>query len=183
MKARKEPPILVASDTTLEEWLTAIRSRDSGRKYVMPDYAFPTDAHRDEYLASITKRDEKDIRDLIRRFLVPAGHLGVDTQLREALLERGDPFLEAETVEFFRRLLSLRGTWEGMTWVLDLLPNKPRLAMSVVDAFLTAHNRFLPDGRVNGLLDVLAILRTRYLERVNPRETLLELDARRGRLP
>src|SRR5262249_39598166 len=43
--------------------------------------------------------------------------------------------------------------WEGVTWILDLLPNNPRAAIHTLEAYFEAHGLLLPDGRINGLFD------------------------------
>jgi restriction system protein len=53
--------------------------------------------------------------------------------------------------------------WEGITWVLDLLPDYPREAIESVDAYLTAHIQFLPDLRMAGLGDAMDIIRAKFI--------------------
>jgi restriction system protein len=57
-----------------------------------------------------------------------------------------------------------RPAWEGMTWILDLLPHWPRSALEVVGAYELAHAQQLPDGRIGGLEDIQAIIRAKWLE-------------------
>ncbi len=90
---------------------------------------------------------------------------------QEDLLERLD------TVEFYRRLIRIKGPgpWEGLTWILDLLPDNPHEALKVLDAYFLAHMQILPDGRIDGLSDAETIIRQRYLHFKNSRESLLNL--------
>src|SRR5262249_12807976 len=53
--------------------------------------------------------------------------------------------------------------WEGITWVLDLLPGFPQAAVDAAGAYLLAHAQVLPDGRYAGLTDALALIRSRYI--------------------
>src|SRR5690606_14637055 len=114
------------------------------------NYHFPTDAHRSQYLESIEARSRAEVAALLRRFLVPAGTLGVDRFNFEWLLQRGKEGRIPELREYERRLILAAKTkgqvqpWEGLTWVLDLLPHHPRQAIDVIDAYFTAHCGWLP---------------------------------------
>ena len=45
---------------------------------------------------------------------------------------------------------------------MDLRPLSPREALDALEAYLDAHIMYLPDGRIHGLSNAMAILRTRY---------------------
>ena len=84
-----------------------------------------------------------------------------------------------ERTEFARRLVSPgRQPWEGITWVLDLLPLFPQMAIDSISAYITAHCQFLPDGRWTGLEDAMSLIRARYFDLAHPREILLGLRPR-----
>lgn len=84
-----------------------------------------------------------------------------------------------ENFEYGKRLLdSDRSTWEGNTWIIDLLPNYPQKAIDAINAYLTAHIQFIPDGRWDGLEDSIAIIRAKYLDFQHPRDILMELRPR-----
>lgn len=53
--------------------------------------------------------------------------------------------------------------WPGLTWVLDLLPYWPRVAIDAISAYFLAHAQVLSDLRLNGLDDATAIIRYRYI--------------------
>jgi restriction system protein len=120
---------------------------------------------------------ESEVKALLRMFLIPNGALGIDSTTRKFLIsQRKDdlPHL-MQTNEFIRRLFSTLGAWQGISWVLDLVPDYPRKALDVLDAYAWAHAGFLPDGRMNGLADAEAIIRHRYFHQNNPRDVLLNL--------
>jgi restriction system protein len=52
------------------------------------------------------------------------------------------------------------------------------MALDTIEAYIIAHIIFLPDIRLNGLNDAMAVIRARYLEAVHPRETLITLSFR-----
>lgn len=65
--------------------------------------------------------------------------------------------------------------WEGITWVLDLLPHWPKDALAALDAYFLAHAQMLPDGRLQGMSDAMAILRAWYIG--SPGTHLERIDA------
>ncbi len=127
----------------------------------------PTNRHRDEYIASIKDRSDKDIRFLLRHFLLEGGSLFIDQGRMESFTSRDD-FLEVyESSEYVRRLMNQKlQTWEGMTWILDLLPHHPATAIDAIEAYNLAHYYLLPDGRCHGLSDAVAVIRAKYIEPV-----------------
>jgi len=164
---------------SFEEWFRLATIPEVERDYIVPDYQFPSDQVRTSYLAQIGTRPEAEIRELLRLFLLEGGSLGADSDLLRYLVSSGtlEPALEKH--EFVRRLLNQkRHTWEGNTWILDLLPSHPMLAITAIDAYVTAQIQYLPDGRITGLSDAEAVIRARYLEKANPRDTLLTLSPR-----
>src|SRR5262249_3527589 len=72
-----------------------------------------------------------------------------------------------------RLMNSKAHTWEGMTWILDLLPEHPATALAAIEAYDLAHYLLLPDGRIDGLHDASAVIRAKYLNAISP-ETLVD---------
>jgi restriction system protein len=71
-------------------------------------------------------------------------------------------------------------SWEGIRWVLDLLPHFPRPAIDALDAYILAHAQLLPDGRFSGLSQAVAIIRARFIQTApnDAGATLLSLTSR-----
>lgn len=167
--------------STLECWLRALKDGEPGTI----DFHFPTDAVRNEYLATIEQRDWESIVSLLRRFLLPSCSLGCDLMLVRSIAEHMRATRKTLQHEFSRRLLRYAATkkrrpqapppWEGVTWILDLLPDRPRAAIRVLDAYFEAHCLFLPDGRMHGIFDAMAIIRARCIERPRSEREALEL--------
>jgi restriction system protein len=53
--------------------------------------------------------------------------------------------------------------WEGITWVIDLLPHHPARAIGVLDDYFIAHCFSLPDGCINALGDATALIRAKFI--------------------
>jgi restriction system protein len=176
----KTLPSISAKTLTLDEWLAIVETPEYNRKVRVADYEFPTDQHRDEFLGSIHSRSESTIKNLLRSFLIQGGTLGTDESIRRSLRARSyvDVSKLLDEFEFLRRLTEPPFLpWDGITWILDLLPHYPAKALNVLDAYYTAHCQFLPDGRIHGLMDAEVIIRQRYLNIENSRDALLSLSS------
>lgn len=135
------------------------------------------------YLSRVAREGEKEVRAVLRHLLVPSCSLGVDESRLLFLLaerrrrglpgeadceEHGVP-LRSRLFELDRRLLAQARDpdnpppWEGVTWVLDLLPEFPQEALDGLSAYFLAHAQALPDGRLAGMSNALAIIRARYI--------------------
>lgn len=176
-KLQNDRHLIAAEELSLEDWLSYIRVPESSRDYLIADYCFPTDIHRDEYLASVHELSDIEVKNVLRRFLMSSGFLGNEAlQIRIQAAYHGKNLSDQiEKYEYFRRLFSFKGAWEGITWVLDLLPDHPAEAIDVLWSYFTAHASFLPDGRISGLADAEAIIRQKYFHQTNSRDVLLTL--------
>ena len=64
-----EKEIVMGKDMTLDEWLSLMSVPIESRKVdLLPDYCFPSTAHKDEYLANIQNRDPEEVKSLIHNF-------------------------------------------------------------------------------------------------------------------
>lgn len=176
--------IVDATKLSLDEWLALFNSPDK-ENLLFINYMFPTDAIRDQYLATIHARTDKEVIDLLRNFLITSGSLGCDKMTFEYLIycmgQDKDTFNKLMEIEYYKRLLKgffnrKEPIWEGNTWVIDLLPHSPKLALDALYAYFVAHIQQLPDGRWDGLNDAMALIRAKFIELVHPISLLLSLD-------
>lgn len=161
----------MADEDDLQRWLDDIADGKSDTV----DFSFPSDKLSAAYLKTIDQRSDEEIRDLLRGFLIPSGSLGSDEFTLKWLLHLKKENRSLPLSEFQRRLWlyfrlkdKLAGfppPWEGITWTLDLLPHNPRAALNALETYFEAHAFVMPDGRINGIFDVMEIIRTRYIER------------------
>lgn len=155
------------NETDLEDWLERLEEGQPG----LVSFSFPNAKLHDEYLASIDQRKTDEVIDLLRYFLMSSGSIGADENLLLHFRRKG-----VEQSEFSRRLFVFEGSkiegfegapppWEGITWVLDLLPENPRDAIRVSDSYVEAHMHIMPDGRIHGSFDAMELIRAKYIER------------------
>src|SRR5262249_29668936 len=124
------------------------------------------DKQREEYFSRIDTVDDKSFKNLARSFLNKSGYYGGDGQNIIALVKlHGVQILTTEDfkTEFDRRSVPKYGPqWEGITWVLDLLPHEPLDAIAAIRAFIRAHIQQFTDQMVWGHYDVLDMIQRRY---------------------
>lgn len=141
---------------TLGQWLDSLVDDE----IYVEDFRFPTDKLCSEYLGGVSDRSDVEVRELLRHLLISRGRFGSDmrgVQYRSTEL----PDLD---LEFDRRFFRQQGeAWEGTTWVLDLLPHWPRSALEALNAYFLAHCQLLPDKRLDGLSDAMAVVRAKYI--------------------
>lgn len=75
--------------------------------------------------------------------------------------------------ELVRRFFVERYPWEGITWILDLLPLFPRRALNALEAYDLAHAQYLPDERLHGLYEAGLLIKARYINRESEADTAL----------
>jgi len=164
-----------ATELSLNEWIALLKP-DHREELVFVDWQFPTKKMREGYLDTIHARTDREVINLLRNFLIPSGNLGADDLARDNLLRQDKKRLEELLdIEHVRRLLTEETPWEGNMWIIDLLPDNPKLALEALRAYLVSHFPFLPDGRIEGLLDAMATIRAKFIEAPR-RYLLLSLD-------
>jgi restriction system protein len=156
------------STLTLEQWLRLIASATGDD--LVADYHFPTDVLKEEYIKGIHARTDMEVIDLIRRFLIPSGYLGADKIHLARLSKAVSSGVPVGRFEWERRAvgwMQAQGKapppWEGITWIIDLLPHWPGEALKALDAYFLAHAQLLPDGRFSGLADAAELIRSKFI--------------------
>jgi restriction system protein len=176
--------IIDTTNMSLKEWLTLLEAKDL-KDFLFEDYMFPTDAMREEYISTINNRSDEDVIKLLRNFLIPSGNLGSDRTaafyLITCLKNDKERFKYLYQSEYYKRLLksiidNKSFTWEGNTWIIDLLPHFPSRAIEALYAYYLAHAQFLPDGRLSGLEDAIAIIRAKFINITYPYHVLSDLE-------
>ncbi|MFF4304617.1 restriction endonuclease [Streptomyces sp. NPDC001601] len=181
----------------LDEWRAIMRGE---KPQPSDDYiviAFPNDEIRIAYLSQVSSWPEMEVRAILRKMLGGPSHLSVLDQIHLQVLKAEGPSRsldpDAPDERHFseyegRAILAAAGrssepVWQGISWVLDLLPDSPRDALGAVSAYFMAHFQVLSDWREVGLSDAIALIRHRYItqgrtERERKIKLLRSLDPR-----
>ncbi|HCK65609.1 MAG TPA: restriction endonuclease [Anaerolineae bacterium] len=166
----KKPKRIDVTKISLEEWLDLLSNLPGDESFF--SYEFPTNNHREEYISTIQNRTDKEIKKLIKNFLISSGSLGIDEiylgYLKDVNKKDPEKFKLLLENQYNQRLvLNSVGydvlPWEGITWVIDLLPHFPNQAIESINAYVLAHAQELPDGRLRGLNDATQIIRAKYI--------------------
>lgn len=162
----------------LDDWLAIHHSLSPADEPDVLVAAFPSEEIRMAYLSTAAERSEEEARTLLYSFLGESRSLPEYDRLNLVSLQhrglsvRGpstDSGWTPRFTEYERRLITSAAgrsslpTWEGLTWVLDLLPHSPGVAIDVVHAYTLAHAQVLADVRLSGLSDAIELIRSRYI--------------------
>ncbi len=137
------------------------------------DYQFPTSQQLKEYIDNISNHSEQEVKALILKFLIPSGSMGCDSLTSQWVLQSGD-FNIKEIVEnesFLKRLIlgsNKNPPWQPTSWILDLLPHRPYMAIDVLRAYFAAHCQYMPDGRIYGHEDIITLIRAKFINHSLP---------------
>lgn len=166
----KASDILDVNGTSLEEWLGLLLTPPEGKTFVRN--MFPTEAHREAWLSASHSRSESDVKLILRDFWYRQAPISKDDYDAAYIFSKmqEDP-TRTDLGEHERRLLIYHRSggkypvWEGLGWVIDLLPHYPRKALEVIDAFFSAPTgKGLPTNDITGLFDAMTVIRNRYIE-------------------
>ncbi|MEL6431244.1 MAG: restriction endonuclease [Planctomycetota bacterium] len=165
--------IVDVGDTTLDEWFALLKEPPDERIFIRN--MFPTDRHRGDWMRVAHTWSDRDVKTLLRSFLVSTGSNLIDECMAESVMNRIRNGADFESLdEHDRRLVRFSVTrspvWEGIGWILDLLPRSPRRALAVLDSFLWAYGQRLTDNYLTGHWDAAAVIRTRYIESTHTSE-------------
>jgi restriction system protein len=133
--------------------------------------SFPTQAHRDAFFSGLRTRTDAEVKLLLRCFLVRTGSNPIDEfdadftiqQIRSGALKAGGLSEHQRRHVLYAASGGKFPVWEGVHWVLDLLPHQPRRALDVLDAFTWARAMSLKDSYLSGLYDAEALIRAFYI--------------------
>jgi restriction system protein len=175
--------IIDAEKLSLENWLQLLKFRPEEETSFI-DYKFPTLQHKKEYFEKINFRENEEIQMLLRNFLWYATTFGSD----ESNIEKVHRIIKirkrSEMLEIEHRFLMWHATngripiWDGTRWVLDLLPYSPRICIDVLTAIYSVYYLKLPDGRLDGLVDAMDLIRAKYINVLRKGDEFDSIDCR-----
>jgi restriction system protein len=157
----------------------------TGYPLLAPNNHFPTDDLLNEFLSTIKQRSDTEVKDILRALFIKnctfkidliykETYQGIDVTKDKELATYYDNFSQTQ---YFKRLMSHKKdtdtVWEGLTWIIDLLPHFPNEALRGLDAYFLANCQFLPDSYFNAFGDWSAIIRAKYIDIEVPQDIFL----------
>ncbi|MGG1690809.1 hypothetical protein [Heyndrickxia ginsengihumi] len=77
--------------------------------------------------------------------------------------------------EIYKKIENGQDAWEGLTWILELLPFNPFNAVKALESYILAQPN-IPDDRVIGLSQCVEIITAKFIHNENPLEKLNNLS-------
>lgn len=175
---------------TFDEWLELVNSRQG----VSPYFKIPYSEWVNDYLKEVHQKTNEEVKDLLRCLLAPINR-NMDNKMYETYkslkimnesIESNNKEKEMlafycssfEKNESIRRVEKGHYAWEGLTWILELLPDRPYKAIEVLKDYWSAELNIMPDDRIIGVEQCIEIILWKFINYEVPAKKLLELKPR-----
>lgn len=165
---------------TFEEWFDLVLKNN---EEVYPSLRIPYGEWVDDYIENIDSKSISEVKDLLRCLLQPiTRRLDVsDYNQYQLLCESEDETLNimAEKMshnERYKRIAYGQDAWEGLTWVLELLPISPYSAVKALESYVYSQPN-LPDDRITGIDQCVQIIFSKFIHIENKLDSLLNLKS------
>ncbi|WP_438445878.1 restriction endonuclease [Gorillibacterium sp. sgz5001074] len=163
------------------EWFELIRKGD----FVYPQLRIPYEEWLEEYIELINTKTISEVKELLRCLLVPV-HRNTDVEYFKLYqnLKSSDQMLNPklqellsgmDSNEMYKRIGNGNDAWEGVTWILELLPYSPYQAVISLEGYAYSQPN-LPDDRIIGISQCVKIIYARFIHLDKPKRNLLNLQ-------
>jgi len=157
--------------SNFNQWYELLKKGES----IYPSCMIPYDEWLDDYIQNIHNNTDSDVKELIRYMLFPftrkldlmhydtmQAHIkGLDTENQR---QEDRNLLNAfNGVEMYRRIENMQDTWEGLTWIVQLLPFSPYKAIKALKCYLEAEISMMPDERIKGIEQCIEIIEAKFI--------------------
>lgn len=163
--------------STFNEWFELIKKG----KTVYPQFRVPYDEWLHDYIADINNRSLDEVKNLLRYLLIPINRK-LDEEDYKIYLKMRDSDLDehrqlSEKLYFNEKLKRIENgyyAWEGVTWILELLPYSPQQAIIALEGYSHAQDG-LPDDRIIGIQQCIDIIYAKCIYSCKESKNLLNL--------
>ena len=116
-----------------------------------PKFRIPYQEWLDEYINNIETKSENEVKELLRCLLFPYSRKidesnykaclqlfldSKDSNMPKSIVDKYEPIIKSfKEVEMYRRIENGHNAWEGLTWILQLLPFKPYIAIMALNNY------------------------------------------------
>lgn len=156
---------------SFDEWYCLLKSNEE----VYPKYRIPYNEWLEEYIENIEVRDEDEVKELLRYLLAPFTR-GIDMSDYETYIkllslskECEEEYVSRRYIESYMkiekniRVMNGQDCWEGLTWILQLLPYHPYEAIKALGSYLSAEIEYMPDDRIIGINQCISIIEAKFI--------------------
>jgi len=170
---------------TFDEWFNLIKDDEE----VYPRFRIPYQKWLEEYIENIEEKNDADVKELLRYLLFPfTREMDISSYNNlyayytftnnSTAAENGD-FKDSLKIEMYRRIGNDQSAWEGLTWVLQLLPFCPYKAIKALNLYSESEVGYMPDDRIIGIDQCIAIIEAKFIYLNNGLESsILQLKPR-----
>ncbi|MCC5909414.1 MAG: restriction endonuclease [Clostridiaceae bacterium] len=152
-----------------DEWFDLIKQDED----VYPRFRIPYEEWLEEYTDTIDNKTEDEVKELLRHLLFPFTR-GIDKLNYDSFynysknVDKINDSIRAysenlKKVEMYRRIQNCQEAWEGLTWVLQLLPFQPYKAIKSLNLYLESEVGYMPDDRIIGIKQSIAIIEAKFI--------------------
>ncbi|MFR4162064.1 MAG: restriction endonuclease [Paraclostridium sordellii] len=172
---------------TIDEWIEFIDSEEN----ICPIHMIPNEKMKQEYIKNVSLKSDEEVKSLLRILLSPyTRQLDIlnynlnnsndnINDLNEDGVENWENYFDnIKNLEVNHRINNGQEAWEGLTWVLELLPYNPYKAIEALGTYLDAEIGVIPDERIWGISDCIDIIEQKYIYDSQNSEALLKLKPR-----
>lgn len=172
--------------TNFDEWFYLVKNK----QFVYPSHKIPYSDWFYDYINDIENRTITEVKDLVRCLLRPLNRpLDFEDYKTFKILEKDvddeklkmyNPHLfeyvnRMKNNERFIRIANDYDAFEGITWVLELLPRKPYKAVEALRNYLSAQLEILPDDMITGIEQCIQLILAKFIYFEEPAKKLLNL--------
>ena len=123
---------------SFEEWYELAKNK----KQVYPFCAIPYEEWVQAYIDKIEDKSDEEVYDLVRLLLKPFTRI-IDRELFqiyhmvhiEKRSDLPDVYKNMNFHEYNRRIENGQEAWEGLTWIVEFLPNSPFKAIKALNTY------------------------------------------------
>ncbi|MDB2123707.1 restriction endonuclease [Clostridium paraputrificum] len=157
------------------QWFTLLKMNTN----VYPRYRVPYSEWVDEYINEINNKSEDEVKELIRYLLAPftreadmmnyeyfdvlpkvINNKDLPKDMIEGYQKMAEGFIH---IEKYRRIERGQDAWEGLTWILQMLPFRPYKAIKALNSYLDAEIMYMPDDRIIGIEQCISIIEAKFI--------------------
>ena len=162
-----------------EQWFQLVKNNEE----VYPRHRIPFQEWLDEYITEIESKSEEEVKELLRYLLLPYTR-GIDEsnyrdymrmeecieeysgieEFNDRIKDWQKSIIGFKQMECFRRIENGQDAWEGLTWILQLLPYFPYKAIKALTNYFDAEIGQMPDDRIIGVQQCIAIIEAKFIK-------------------
>ncbi|HAK41722.1 MAG TPA: restriction endonuclease [Clostridium sp.] len=172
--------------TNFEEWFNLVKNKQD----VYPFCKIPYIDWFNMYIETIEELTIESVKDLLRCLLWPFIRK-IDTDkfniMYSIISAENYKYIDDNSKKYIQKIKDNESlnrmqaefyAWEGLTWVVGLLPNDPYKAIEALKLYLKSEVAILPDDRIIGIEQCIQIILAKFIQFERPVQELLKLKPR-----